>query len=411
MKPTDSNDGSNANEMKVAIDLIGAELRAGHSLSDLNLEERFPHLMPALADHLRDLRMIIQAEHDIESTPISKSGSKESMQIAAMDAALDGYKVTRRIDHGGQGVVFGGMQESTQRDVAIKVMTAGEFSNEKRSRRFAREIRLASDLDLPNIVPVIDSGIVNGQPFLVMPMAYGLDVAKYAELSLPTVRDRVRMVAKIARAVSGAHQEGILHRDLKPSNIMVEEKGEPQILDFGLAKALTSEGIETETTLSVLGQVIGTLPFLSPEQAAGKIDLDERSDVYALGVLLFVLLTGTYPYDVGFGGETARNNILDSEPRTLAAASTLSGGAAGLTAPNWDDQLQAIVSTSIAKKREDRYRSADLFADDLEGYLAGRGVQAQVNAPSLSAWRSLRKYGLPLVATIATILLLVWLMS
>ncbi|MCA9251636.1 MAG: serine/threonine protein kinase [Phycisphaerales bacterium] len=409
MKSPELGDGSGAKAMDVALEQLGLELRAGNTLSQINIEGRFPQLMPELADRARDLQLIINAERDINpSSRSSKIEARKRLRVATLDAALDGYKVTRQISKGGQGIVFGALQESTQRDVAIKVMTTGELSNANRARRFAREIRLASGLDLPNIVPVIDSGIVDGQPYLVMPMAYGLSVDEYAELSIPTVRGRVEMVSKIARAVGGAHKKRIIHRDLKPSNILVDQHGEPQILDFGLAKALTSEGVEFESTLSALGQIMGTLPYLSPEQASGEPNLDERSDVYALGVLLFTLLTGGYPYDIEFGGDVARKNILETTPRSLKLASQQTGGAPGLEAFQADDRLQAIVSMAIAKDRESRYQSADALSDDLQNYLTGESLHANVVHRSTSNWKTLLRLGIPLVVLIVGLGLWIW---
>ncbi len=410
MKPARTPDKSFERELDAAISQIDSQLRAGKLLSDIDLESKYSHLMPELQERSRDLQMILWAERAANSSfGCNEIESTESIQVSALDAALPGYDVSHVIDKGGQGIVFGGVQISTQRDVAIKVVNAGKFTSERRVRRFAREVRLASRLNLPNIVPVFDSGVVESQPYYVMPRIYGMPVDKYAQLHLPTAKQRVELMVKIAEAVSRAHQRGVIHRDLKPTNILVDElNGEPQIVDFGLAKALNADGSEDDENLSMMGHLIGTLPFLSPERATGFESPDVRGDVYALGVLIFVLLTGTYPYDLGKNKEEGRIKIINSKPRSLRVALELSEGVANLKTTELNDDLQAIVSMAIAKDRGERYQGAADFADDLRRYLTGGIVRARIDQRWYLTRQMLRKYKVHAMAAIVVFGMLIW---
>ncbi len=394
-------------DYQAAIALINRLLREGMSLSEIDLERRFPNLMPELESRARDLELIVKAEKAVEG--FEQGGqevSKSAMRVAALDAALTGYDVLEMIQEGGQGVVFRGFQRSTQRDVAIKVMGGGQFFTERRAKRFAREIRLVSRIQLPNIVPVYDSGVVDGQPYFVMPMIYGVPVHQHAFLNAPKARARIAIMVRIARAVSRAHQLGIIHRDLKPSNIIIDENDEPQILDFGLAKAMGES--DSEENISLDGHVVGTLPYLSPEQATGFGTLDVRSDVYSLGVVLFELLTGTFPYGCNGDKEKARENIIRAKPRSLKEAIALSDSVTVPKLAEFDDDLQAIVSMAIAKSKHERYQSADALADDLDRYLSGGVVHARIDHRWYLTRRMVRKYRVQVTAMFVVFALLIW---
>lgn len=407
MPHTPSTNGTPAEDFQAAIAQINQLLREGRTLSEIDLTRRFPHLMPKLEESARDLQMIINAEKAVKVPgPGEQDTPEREHRVALLDVALAGYQVVDILQEGGQGTVFRGHQLSTQRDVAIKVMGGSQFSNERRAKRFAREIRLVSRLQLPNIVPVYDSGVVNGQPYFVMPMIYGMPADKYAFLNAPEARMRNAMFVKIARAVSRAHQRGIIHRDLKPTNILIDDDGEPQILDFGLAKAMGEP--DAEDNISLIGHVVGTLPYLSPEQATGFTTLDIRSDVYALGVLLFELLTGVYPYDVDGDKEKVRENIIRANPRSLKEALVLGDSTYSLKPVDFDNDLQAIVSMAIAKNKNERYQSADALADDLDRYLSGGVVQARIDHRWYLSRRMIRKYRVQVATTITIFALLIW---
>jgi serine/threonine protein kinase len=254
---------------------------------------------------------------------------RRDQMTAPLPLVIEGYDNLRRLRHGGQGVVYEATQRSTKRRVAIKVLLEGAFASESAQRRFEREIEVIASLSHPNIVNIYDSGTtVDGRPYYVMeyidgvpldeffgglqsqasPAPQSLDVRATAEAyatpaspggvpSLP-VRTTLALFAKICDAVNFAHQRGVIHRDLKPSNIRIDPAGEPHVLDFGLAKSVTG-AFDNGSHMSRTGDFVGSLPWASPEQAEGDPQsIDIRTDVYSLGVVLFQMLTGQFPYEV-----------------------------------------------------------------------------------------------------------------
>ncbi len=196
------------------------------------------------------------------------------------------------------------------------------------------------------------------------------------------------LMQSVCQAVQHAHERGIIHRDLKPSNILVDGRGQPKVLDFGLAKLLRGElpRGEGQAALSVDGEVAGTPIYMSPEQAAGRLDsLDTRSDVYTLGVILFRLLTGQYPHDAAGSYLDVMRRIAEREPMRLSAIQ-----------PRADRELEALLLKALAKEPERRYQSAGDMGDDLGRYLAGDPLVARPPTASYFLRRKFRKHRLPL---------------
>lgn len=300
-------------------------------------------------------------------------GQLEQLAQRVCQAApvIPGYDSLREIHRGGQGVVYAALQRSTGRKVAIKVMREGWLARPADRARFDREVRILARLRHPNIVAIHDSGTVGQDQYFVMDHIEGDRLDRYLE-RLPTPRDRqaaismhLRLAAKICEAVHAAHLSGVTHRDLKPGNILVDTDGEPYILDFGLAKATETEWQSRK--ISVTGEFFGSLPWTSPEQAEGATGtVDTRADVYSLGVILFEMLTGQFPYPVTGNMRDVLDNVIRAEPARPSAAQR-----------HLSSDIDTIVLKSLAKDRQRRYQNAGELARDIRHYLAGEPIEAK----------------------------------
>jgi tetratricopeptide (TPR) repeat protein/tRNA A-37 threonylcarbamoyl transferase component Bud32 len=295
---------------------------------------------------------------------------------------IPGYDDLHEIHRGGQGIVYSAVQRSTRRRIAIKVLLDGALASDAARHRFQREIDLVASLRHPNIVRIYDSGV--SQPpdprvYFVMEHIEGVPLHEFvAPARALGHRAVLHLFARIGRAVSYAHQHGVIHRDLKPSNIRIDNEGEPHILDFGLAKIAQTEGSDAlRSEVSVVGQFLGSLPWASPEQAqSDPVAIDVRSDVYSLGVILYQMLTSRFPYNVEGGLRDVLDRIVSSVPvRPSSVDRTI------------DDEVETIVLKCLAKEPERRYQSAAELAQDVERYLAGEPIQAKRD----SAWYTMRK--------------------
>lgn len=299
---------------------------------------------------------------------------------------ITGYDDLRELRRGGQGIVFLGRQVSTRRPVAIKIVLEGALASREARRRFEREIGLVATLRHPNIVRVYDSGETSdGRLYYVMEFIEGvgldefmsdatLDGAFDFKSLFPRQTDTLAMFAKICDGVQHAHQQGVIHRDLKPSNVRIDRAGEPHVLDFGLAKLATATPDATQ--VSRPGGFMGSLPWASPEHAEGSGALiDIRSDVYSLGVILYQLLAGTFPYPVDAPLRDVLQNIQQAVPRSPCDIR-----------PGVSDDVATIALKCLAKEPDRRYQSAGDLARDIRHFLAGEPIEAKRE----SAWYSVR---------------------
>jgi formylglycine-generating enzyme required for sulfatase activity/tRNA A-37 threonylcarbamoyl transferase component Bud32 len=302
-------------------------------------------------------------------------------------ARFGGYELLERVAEGGMGVVFKARQTSLNRTVALKVMRGGGLASESRRRRFLLEAEAAAGLDHPGIVSVHEIGEVAGYPFYTMDFVDGLFLDDYAAREGLSPREVCALVRSVASAVQYFHLHGIIHRDLKPENILVDQRGVPKIIDFGIARRL--EGTWHTT---VEGDVLGTLHYVSPEQAAGRVrEVDTRSDIYALGAILYELLTGAPPWD-GLEQAALLLAIQREDPPSVQAKN-----------PTVPADLEAIVGKAMAKKRERRYQSAAELALDLDRFERGLPIMARPATLLYRARRAARRH-LPLTVAVGVAL-------
>jgi non-specific serine/threonine protein kinase/serine/threonine-protein kinase len=310
------------------------------------------------------------------------------------------YRITGTLGEGGMGTVYRAEQDQPSRTVALKVIRP-DLVSPALVRRFARESEVLGRLQHPGIAQIYEAGTAEGphgpQPYFAMELVTGVPLDEFSHDRQLDVSGRLELFVRICEAVHYAHQKGIIHRDLKPSNILVDAGGQPKILDFGVARIADDEAGGTKQT--TMGQLIGTLQYMSPEQVnADPLEIDVRSDVYSLGVILYQLLAERLPYDVSRHVlHEAAWVILQVDPAPLSSVNR-----------NLRGDVETIVGKSLEKEKVRRYSSAEELASDIRRYLRHEPISAR----PASTWYQLRKFaernkalvgGLTLAATILVI--------
>jgi eukaryotic-like serine/threonine-protein kinase len=291
------------------------------------------------------------------------------------------YRHIEKIASGGMGEVFLVEDRSLKRKVALKVVH-GHISSKEFTRRLSREAEIIARLEHPGIVPIHDVGtLADGRSFYTMKYVQGQRLDEFVPSS-PSLSDLLRVFQRICEAVSFAHSHGVIHRDLKPENIMVGQFGEVLVMDWGVAKVVGqeqdqdrsfvpgSEPPSIDSSGTQPGTIVGTLAYMSPEQAAGKSNsVGTETDIYSLGAILYFILTGRPPFDIGTA-EEIRRKILETSPTPPRRLN-----------PKVSRTIEAITFKAMARAAEARYTSAQLLSADVAQFLDGLPVSAYRENP------------------------------
>ncbi|RNC81665.1 MAG: serine/threonine protein kinase [Phycisphaera sp.] len=318
---------------------------------------------------------LLRAEAD-SGRDISPEAFQSSIQKVLTESVnepdqVGNYSLIRRLGQGGMGVVYEARQRSPERTVALKLLKPGLASPEL-IRRFEFETKALGRLQHPGIAHIYEAGVsesvMGPRPYFAMELVEGISLSEWVRKEQPDVRQTLELVAKICDAVQHAHSKGVVHRDLKPTNILVTSDGVPKVLDFGVARTVEDESQDAESIYTRPGQLMGTMPYMSPEQIGSDPDgVDTRSDVYSLGVILYELLSGELPSKVeGLGLVDAAREIQDKQAAKLSTYNTRYRG-----------DIETIVSTALAKDKQDRYQTIAALADDIRRYLANETISAR----------------------------------
>ena len=370
-----------------------------NTLADSNIPTTLAPQQP-VTPNLGHSSTVIVPQEDLARGSALKNGT-----------VLGNYTIVGQIGRGGMGCVYKAEQLSPRRMVALKVLLHGHSSNDADRLRFKREAAVVALLDHPNIVPIIESGETDsGELYYTMPLVEGVPLDAYVKEHRLPLRDILRLFSRVCAGVHAAHQRGAIHRDLKPGNILVNQAGRPQVLDFGLAKLIAEPDAGIATVLersassisdasievSRADEFLGTPAYMAPEQATrNPQDMDTRTDVYALGVILYRLLTGVYPYQ--FSG-TIREII-----NTIREAPPINPVTFNAAIPR---DLSAILLKALAKEKTHRFQSVAEFAGDIDAFLADRPVTAHATSTIYRTRKFMqRNSGASLLASLATIAL------
>ncbi|MEE2682123.1 MAG: serine/threonine-protein kinase [Planctomycetota bacterium] len=323
----------------------------------------------------------IQAENDLLNTALFAESTAPGIG-GAEEQVVDGYELMGELHRGGQGVVYKARQIATNRQVAIKMMLQGRLATSQQRMRFTREVELVAGLRHPGIVTLYESGATSdGNFYFAMEFVEGMTLAEWAAAGGHSVRERVAFFAEVCSAIRYAHGRGVIHRDLKPGNILVDQEGLPHVLDFGIARMSAEHTSPDETMATLAGEFLGTFAYAAPEQLEGDPDrIDIRTDVFALGVLLYELLAGTRPFDTGSSLAELITNRLDQVPTPPSSFN-----------PQLDRDLDVICLKALAPDSDRRYASAVELEEDLRRHLAGQPIIARADSTSYVLGRIIRR--------------------
>ncbi|MFO0943986.1 MAG: protein kinase [Pirellulales bacterium] len=327
---------------------------------------------------------------EISLTPTHGDGNASPNSAAKIGArTLGRFQLEAELGRGAFGVVYRAIDPQLVRRVALKVPTFNAHENQRQSDRFLREARAAANLHHPNIVAVFDAGCIESQNYIASAFIDGSTLRHVIRSSgRPSFRSAVKLIARLADGLAYAHRNGVVHRDIKPENILIDKKGNPFIADFGLARLEAADNLQTRE-----GSLLGTPAYMSPEQAQGRqADIDGRTDIWALGVMLYELLAGERPFQ---GNEVQiLYAVLHNEPEPISKLNN--------SVPK---DLVTITEKCLRKELDKRYATADQVRDDLEHWLNDEPISARKSTifDRLARWRRRN----PLISTLTLMLILV----
>jgi len=362
----------------LAFELVQTELSVRHELGQrLDLADwsaRFPHLRDQLESWFRSHGLLSESALP-DPLPIRQEEPTAEMRPRLR---FGRYEVLDTLGQGAMGVVYQARDTLLGRVVALKTMRGGPLARPEEIERFFQEARAVALLHHPHVIPLYDFGQEDEQHYLTMALAAGGSLSRRRELFGGDPRKAASLMEKIAGAVHHLHTKGILHRDLKPGNIMLDERGEPLVSDFGLAKF-----VDADADLTRHGIIVGTPAYMAPELAlAQPSPATVRSDVWSLGVILYELLTGTRPF-AGTGSKEVSQNILMMEPARPRKLK-----------PKLDRALETIVLKCLTKEPARRYGSAGELAEDLRRWQRGETISARPEGLARRGWRTIRRHAL-----------------
>jgi tetratricopeptide (TPR) repeat protein/predicted Ser/Thr protein kinase len=338
-----------------------------------------------------------QSPLDPDAT-LASVGPQPATVAAKVPSTIGSYRIIRLLGEGGMGAVYEAEQDQPRRRVALKVIKTA-WADRELLRRFELESQTLGRLHHPGIAQIYEAGAAEtgfgSQPFFAMEIIHGKPLIEYAEAKHLNTRQRLALMIQICEAVEHAHQRGIIHRDLKPGNILVEESGQPKILDFGLARV--TDGDMQATRQTDMGQLLGTLAYMSPEQVtADPLALDARSDVYALGVILYELLAGRLPYEVSRHVYEVVKTIQQVDPKPLSSINR-----------EYRGDIETIAAKALEKDKTRRYGSAAELVADIRRYLEDRPIAAKPASTSYQLRKFARRNKVLVTGTLAVFLTLV----